>query len=451
MTAIGGRFARYVRRKSPAQSADALRFVVERAARDVPFYKELYGRASVKPGAVSGASDLPRLPIAQRADLLAAGHAGHLRRGVDPLELVSRRTTGTTGEPLTVFFSNTEAWFRKLTLLDSFRNRVRLPLPFSMVDVGVGDGQYGDDWAQRLGFVRIDRVYRVTPLAEQVAQLADLRPDIVEGRPSSLWLLARESRRVNIGLPRPRLVVSFAETLYPHVRAELEHAFGSCVADYYNCQEVGNIAWECPDHDGWMHVNPSTVVVEVVDDGGEPLPVGTVGRVLLTNLYNCTMPFVRYEIGDRAALLDVRECSCGFSGTSIRSVEGRDEDFFLLPDGREISPRLAYEVVAEALPAAQLGNELFQAIRLFQIVQESRDLVAVRVVPGPDYDSSLWAGLEASVRSLHPEMCVRVDLVSEEDLVSSGKFRQVTSWVGRRPSNGAELESAPIAAGREPE
>jgi phenylacetate-coenzyme A ligase PaaK-like adenylate-forming protein len=151
------------------------------------------------------------------------------------------------------------------------------------------------------------------------------------------------------------------------------------------------------------------------------------------------MPFIRYEIGDRAEILEGADCSCGFTGQSIRLVEGRDEDFFCLPDGQTVSPRKVYEVVARVLPFRELGNDLFQTIHGFQIVQEKTDLVVVNVIAGADYTSDIWRGVEASVPTLHPGMRVLVREVETLELASGGKFKAVMSRVkaNRLPRDGS--------------
>jgi phenylacetate-CoA ligase len=150
---------------------------------------------------------------------------------------------------------------------------------------------------------------------------------------------------------------------------------------------------------------------------------------VITNLFNATMPFVRYAMGDRAALVEPGHCSCGFDGPAMRLVDGRDEDFFVLPDGREISPRVIYDVVNTALPAGGVGGVLAEAIRAFQIVQEERDRIVVRVVPGARYSDDLWKDLDAHVRALHPDVRVAVIRVDALEPGPGGKFRQVTSRV----------------------
>ena len=422
-----GRFVRFKPRKTARDIIQSLRFVVSESAKNVPFYRDSFARAGVGPNTLQTVEDLRSFPIVDKTALLACGRAGHLRTGSAERTLNRRSTTGTHGTPITVFASRSERFFRKTTLLDSFRRLAELTFPLTIVNVGVEEGKFGLDVVQRLRLVRVERIFRALPIAEQVSRMSGLSPGLVEGRPSSLWALALEARRQGLSLPRPGLVVSFGEALYPHVRQLLEETFRCRVADFYNCEEVGNVAWECSCHPGRMHVNPATTILEVVDNEDAPASHGQVGHVLLTNLYNCTMPFIRYNIRDRAAILANGSCDCGFAGQSIRLVEGRDEDFFRLPDGREVSPRKAYEAIARILPAEELGNDLFQAIHGFQIIQEAPDLVIVNVIPGPTYTKAIWRGVEVSAQALHPAMRVYVREVEALEMAPGGKFKQVMS------------------------
>jgi phenylacetate-CoA ligase len=185
------------------------------------------------------------------------------------------------------------------------------------------------------------------------------------------------------------LTLSGAELLFPNVRALMEDVFHCRVVDYYNCEEVGNLAWECPANPGLMHPNTATGWIEIVDQQGNPAPIGSEGHVIVTNLYNYSMPFIRYAMGDRGTMMKPGLCSCGCNGPVMRLTEGRNENFIVLPDSREITPRLMYEVVNSAFPHETPGWSMIDAIRTFQIIQEETDLIVVKVVPGPAYSESL--------------------------------------------------------------
>jgi phenylacetate-CoA ligase len=426
---VSGDWLRLKLRKSSGDVDRAVRWIVRHANDHVPYYAEAFARAEVRIDAIRGAADLPRLPVVRRDDLLTAGTQGFLRAGADVRALVCRHTTGTTGTPVNVYMTRTEALFRTLSLLDAYRRNVRIPPAFTLVDVGPERKDHATRSVQRVGPVRIVRLFRSLPVSEHVALLRRTRPTLVEGRPSMLWQVARVLEVEGVTAIRPRLVISYAEALYPRVRELLERVFVCRVVDYYNCEEAGNLAWECPDRPELMHPNPATVCLEVVGPDGRPAGCGVEGSVVITNLFNATMPFVRYAMGDRAALVEPGHCSCGFDGPAMRLVDGRDEDFFVLPDGREISPRVIYDVVNTALPAGGFGGVLAEAIRGFQIVQEERARIIVRVVPGPRYSADLWRDLDAHVRALHPTVRVEVVRVDALEPGPGGKFRQVTSRV----------------------
>lgn len=426
---MSGDWSRFKLRKSVSDVDRVVRFMIRHAARHVPFYRDAWHLAGVRPSEILGAADLPTLPVARRDGLLTAGTQGFLRAGADVRALVCRHTTGTTGTPVSVYMTRTEALFRTLSLLDAYRRNVRIPPAFTLVDVGPERKDRATRSVQRVGPVRIVRLFRSLPVSEHVALLRRTRPTLVEGRPSMLWQVARALDAEGMTAIRPRLVISYAEALYPHVRELLERVFACRVVDYYNCEEAGNLAWECPDRPGIMHPNPATVCLEVVGVDGRPAGYGVEGSVVITNLFNATMPFVRYVMDDRATLLAPERCSCGFDGPAMRLVDGRDEDFFVMPDGREISPRVIYDVVNTALPSSGVGDVLAQAIREFQIVQEERDRIVVRVVPGPRYSDDLWRDLGAHVRALHPAVRVEVTRVDALEPSPGGKFRQVTSRV----------------------
>ncbi len=432
------RFVRFKLAKGPRAVEQALRYVVMNAYRNVPYYQKLWDSSGVIISGIRSLADLPKLPVTSREGLLRAEGQGFLNRKADPGRLFRSSTSGSTSEPVTVFLNKPEVYFRRASLLAALGRNVRLRFPLTLVDVGAMRSMGGRDIVQSLRIVRVVRLRRTMPLQEQASLIRKQRPLVVQGRPSALALLAEELDRQGGNPVKPALVVTGAEVLHEPVRALLERSFACRVADYYGSEEIGNIAWQCPHNPDIMHVNHDTCIVEVVDPHGAPLPTGAEGRVLATNLYNCTMPFIRYDLGDQAALVQDRKgCRCGYSGTSMKLLSGRDDDFFVLPDGRLASPRFVFQVVWDALPVAELGVRLIKSVRTLQIVQETVDHMVVRVVPGEEYRPELWHSLDDCVRNLHPQMNVEVQLVGEPQADRSGKVRQIVSHVTKeRPPLG---------------
>lgn len=425
-------WTRFLPRKSRQDVDNCVRHIIAHAFEHVPFYRRVYQHAGVDPAHVRRAEDLPRLPLISRLDLMSGGPADYLRGDIAPERLTIRHTTGTTGTPVAVHMNKMEEAFRRFTLMDCYRRNTGLTLPMVLVDVGCERKDHATKVMKRMGPVTIVRLFRTLPPDEQIRILMSVRPTIIGGRPSALWELANALRERAMDPPRPRLIASGAELLFPHARKLLEEVFYCRVTDNYNCEEAGNLAWQCPAHPDRMHPNTATVWIETVDQGGKAVAAGEEGRLVITNLYNYSSPFIRYEMGDRGTLLASEDCSCGFKGPVMRLTEGRTENFIILPDGREISPRLMYEVVNSAFPHEKTGWNMIDAILVFQIVQEKTDLIVLKIVPGASYSDALLIPVEKNIKRLHPEMRLKAEIVADLRPAPGKKFHQVWGKLNSR-------------------
>lgn len=82
--------------------------------------------------------------------------------------------------------------------------------------------------------------------------------------------------------------------------------------------------------EGWLHYNADWYVLEPVDAGYRPVPAGTRSdTVLVTNLTNRLMPFIRYDQGD-CILPKPGPCACDSAFPAMR-VTGRTDDLLDLP------------------------------------------------------------------------------------------------------------------------
>ncbi len=170
---------------------------------------------------------------------------------------------------------------------------------------------------------------------------------------------------------------------------------------------------------------PTPVCLEVVDDGGEPVPPGTEGRLLLTNLFNHTMPFIRYELGDRGTRGPFTRCACGAQGTTLASIAGRDDDFLVAPDGRRLSPRLVANTVFNVLREKTDLTQVADAIHQFQVVQESERELRLRVVLGSAEGRQKAASAARALEELMSGTSFRVDEEDEIARSPGGKLKKV--------------------------
>jgi phenylacetate-CoA ligase len=206
-----------------------------------------------------------------------------------------------------------------------------------------------------------------------------------------------------------RVVICTGELLLPAARERIRAFFDCPVANEYGCSESGVLAFEC-QHEK-MHITPVAAFPEIVASDGTLVPPGTVGEVVITDLYGSVEPFVRYRLHDRAAMGAAVPCRCGRDLPSLAIEEGRIDSFITTPRGRVYDAVLAYTV----------PPEVFR----FRARQVSLDRLEVEVVPGKGFDPQTTPR-ECERRweeALGPGIQVAVSAVSEIPLTAAGKLR----------------------------
>lgn len=180
---------------------------------------------------------------------------------------------------------------------------------------------------------RYFNTFRMTPdqIREYLQIINQTSPRLIVAYAQSMFDLARFAEKEGIAM-EPQTVMTSAETLYPAIRQTIESVFHCRVFNRYGSREAGDIACECSEHTG-MHVFPWGNYVEIVDDKGQPVPAGTEGNILVTNLNNYAMPLIRYAIGDRGIMSLSNECPCGLQGPKLQEIAGRSTDTFKKIDG----------------------------------------------------------------------------------------------------------------------
>jgi len=114
-------------------------------------------------------------------------------------------------------------------------------------------------------------------------------------------------------------------------------------------------------------------ILEILD-GENPCPPGVEGDVTVTNLHARVLPFLRYQVGDRAVLGE-GPCPCGRPGVTLERVAGRKAERLMLPDGTELS----------SAPTSYVFERTHN-VRRWQIVQTDPRHITVRLDVGPGYD-----------------------------------------------------------------
>lgn len=394
-----------------------LKALVKHAYENVRYYRGIFERSGITPEDIKDVRDILKIPITTKKDLQKMTLQDLLSKGVKPEECVIKYTSGSTGLPLKFFFSLQERDFQTLLNL-----RIFVASGFRFTDktayiINPYRFPKGWYWFQYLGILR--RYYLSvfdTPEAH-VKALRQIRPDIIYGYPSNLTLLALLVKERGIGDLRPKAVFSSAEALEQKPRALIASTMDTDVYDILGLVETGDIAWECPAHEG-HHVNSDAVIMEFLDDNNNPVQPGQPGRLICTSLYGYTMPLIRYEVGDICVPSD-RMCSCGRTLPMMESIQGRANDFIVLPDGKIIASCFLVIIM-----------QAFHDVAQYRVIQEDKNGITVQVVKGKDFNVQTPHRIEEEIKEV-TNNCLKVNIEILEELQrgESGKIRTVVSKV----------------------
>jgi phenylacetate-CoA ligase len=241
--------------------------------------------------------------------------------------------------------------------------------------------------------VRIIRSVRPSALMGDLSILSSVANNIIRGGVDA-----------RMGL---RATAPTAEVLLPNHRNLIARAFNCSVFNRYGLAEAtGYVAQECNAHQG-LHVNGGLVVVEVVKDG-EPCGPGETGSIVLTNLHNYAMPFIRYDTGDLATVGD--GCSCGRAFPVLARIEGRSPQW----------------VLTESVPVPLTGYLWTLQLTNFpisqcQFVQSKIGELTLLVAPKSALTTAQIAKLAKLLATVRPFVRVNVEAVDSIQPEASGK------------------------------
>lgn len=407
---LGARRNDYLSREGIQRvQGERLRTMVSCAYGMSRFWRDWFDAAKVAPGEIQGPEDLRRLPLCSKKDLLARPVEERLTTPQE--DCVRLATSGTTGGPMPVYLDRSVA--RDYKIRGPTRARYRhwakgtetlfakdLQIAFARAQNAVarmgegppagGPGTAGGGTAihpvrnqlvggpgsrilgpivSRLFNHFVTTAYVSEDISEVIPTIRKYRPDLIEGAISYLRLLAdyaAEDEEAG-GRIRPARFLTAGEPVDEPNRAYIESVFQRSVYQAYGCNELGLISFECVEQKG-MHVIEDNVIVEILDERGDPVRPGEAGEIVATGLASRAMPLIRYRTGDVGYMAPEGLCACGITLPLLESVEGRAVHYMRFPSGRQISPKRMLTLMhsVAGLPGCQA-------------VQDAPDSVVVRV------------------------------------------------------------------------
>jgi phenylacetate-CoA ligase len=402
-----------------------LRRLLRHAYQHTAYYREVMDERGVRPEDIESVADLRKLPLLDR-DTVRATMSSRLAGGsFGPL--ITKSTSGTTGEPVVVKYNAESRHWRDATRWRGYG--------WGGYRIGMrafhywGFGPANPSWLLRKKtqldrFMKRDLYVDCTPRGEEaledaVAQLKNFRPHVMVAYAAGAAALAKLVNERGLHAWDPFPVLVGAERLWPKDREQIERAFGPAF-ETYGCREVMLMSSECEAHAG-MHTSMETMVVELIvrePDGRErPARPGEAGEVVITDLHNLACPMIRYLNGDMAIAHPEGTCACGRSLTRIGPVEGRTAE--TLRDGRgNAVGGLVFNI---------LFGVMDQVAKKFQVVQKADGRVVMKVVPqiGDALPEANRLAIHQFAQKYLPDAPFAIEYVPDIPLTAAGKRKVV--------------------------
>ncbi len=351
---------------------ERMRAILQHAYERNPYYRGKFVTCGLTPADITRPQDIKEIPILAKEEV-RNNLKGMLSRGYSENSLLKFKTGGSTGKSLELYLTEECSELRNACARRSDR--------WSGWDVGEpigalwGNPVLPTDLKSRLRnalvspYIFLDTMSLNRKSVEEFAkEWRRVRPTLMFGHAHSIFMLAGYVEDLMLDAIRPRTIISTSMMLIPSEREYIEKVFGVKVFDRYGCEEVSLIGSECEKHDG-MHMNIEHLYVEFIAEDGRDAKDGEPGRIVVTDLMNFAMPFIRYQVEDIGVPKGGR-CSCGRGLPLMGKVSGRIADFLIKRDGTRVAGVSLIENTLTRIPG----------INQMQIIQEAIDRISLNIV-----------------------------------------------------------------------
>lgn len=317
-----------------------------------PFYKELFTKSRFNPAGIKSVEDLSVIPTTTKEDLQ--------QRNSDFLCVPANKiieyssTSGTLGSPVTIALTEndlnrlTENEYNSFICADGKQDDIyQLMLTL--------DRQFMAGMAYYAGIRKLGAgIIRLGPGVPslQWETIFKLKPTAIVAVPSFILKLIAYANEHKIDINRSN--VKKAICIGENIRnADFSlNKLGKKITDNWNIKlystyastEMQTAFTECTAMCGG-HLQPGLLIVELLDESGQPVKAGEPGEVTITTLGVEAMPLLRYKTGDICMYYD-EPCSCGRKSLRLTPLLGRKKQMIKFK-GTTLYPPALFDLLNE--------------------------------------------------------------------------------------------------------
>jgi phenylacetate-CoA ligase len=282
------------------------------------------------------------IPALSKGEIVERGHTAffpdyrEIERGLEDKRFEYEATSGTTSGPMTVIME--EGWWNRQTarayrahpLLAAYSERpyrkcILAPVGCSSNLCPYEDHPFPHRYYDGTVYLNLTSDPFVFPESEWdriVLELQAVQPEVLEGEPVYLSLLARAAKKRGVTVPSIKTVIlTYGKASRVHSR-RIADVFPAAQVDLYGSTEAGYLFVGDAFADN-SQVIDTNAFVELQPFRGQ----SDLFQILVTTRDREAMPLLRYHTGDV-----VRKLPSGYR------LLGRERDLYFRPDGTLVSP-----------------------------------------------------------------------------------------------------------------
>lgn len=379
------------------------------AFNNIPFYNKLYKEKGLTIDSIKGVKDLNKLPIIDKMLIKNNIH--------DFVDLGDRSyrvgsTGGSTGEPLKYRIDVAAAAVNVNLLYNGWAlggyERGDRVLVF-------GGGSIASNARKNIKNSIASRLLNIysystksitnTDLNYFATEIQNKKPKFIRGYPSSILMIVNylEENKKLISFQNLKAIFVTGEMLYEKDRKKIEEFFNVKVYNQYGLNDGGVTAFECSENKG-LHIDFERAILEIDSEKNNQS-----GEILATDLYNFSMPFIRYRTGDLAKMSTL-QCSCGTHKKLISELQGRSNDVLTINNISIASPGL---------------NSIFSKFDIvnFRINQIGKNKIIIFLLKGLCFNKANYLEIKKEFENVFGEFTIEFDTLTPEMINSKNKHK----------------------------
>jgi phenylacetate-CoA ligase len=348
--------------------------LLSHASSHVPFYKQYFREHGLKLKDIEGPEFLLKLPIITKA-MINENLSDFIDERLDPTKLVEFKTSGSTG--VKFVFKGADSMYKKEAAFVTRAYRAHGSRLYD--DWSIWIRRYVPQGSDAPLFKKDHELRRVymsayhlnnSSVHDYVRTINDLGYKTISTYPSTAYILACLLEEENLQIPRVESIHLASEMLMDEWALLIKRVLPDVrLKAHYGQMEKAS----------FFHQEESDDYVDNLEYGfTEFVQSDDQLSVIGTGFLNYAMPFIRYDTGDTAELLDYEvESGIGLP-VRVKRFIGRRDDIIVTADGNR-------------LPGVNFYTMMYKirGVKMFQIIQEERDKVRVKVVPNSYWNDAM--------------------------------------------------------------